>query len=112
MPGRDYGKTFLKCKFCDWKTPKWAGRSDRIIGPFSRLKQHIESEHPEHHARIAPYDWFDDGEYEMWVVEQEIDRDQWVEIGSYTTEREADTVKAFMELHNTGDRYRKREVTE
>jgi hypothetical protein len=50
----------------------------------------------------------------MWIVEHmtmvdpDGDDHYWVEVGSYSTEAEADTVKAFLELHNPSERYRKR----
>ncbi len=47
----------------------------------------------------------------MWIVEHYTIVDnlwEWVEVGHYSTEAEADTVKAFLELHNPSERYRKR----
>jgi hypothetical protein len=36
---------YIRCKFCEWKTPKWRGPKNGPSKAFARLRAHIKLEH-------------------------------------------------------------------
>lgn len=44
----------LRCKFCDWSTPKWKGHRDRDVNrAWIRLTEHVKYGHPDQWMDIA-----------------------------------------------------------
>lgn len=47
------GDQYLKCSFCNWKTPAWTTRKNgkRVYG-FSRLQSHVMMDHIDEYAEL------------------------------------------------------------